>query len=59
MEKNIKFMKKIIITKKDNLEEEINSGSMSRFAGVSEGLSIALKLIREGGMVLEVGIFSN
>ena len=39
MEKNIKFMKKIIITKKDNLEEEINSGSMSRFAGVSEGLS--------------------
>ena len=39
MEKKIKFMKKIIITKKDNLEEVINSGSMSRFAGVSEGLS--------------------
>ena len=28
-------------------------------SGVSEGLSIALNLIREGGMVLEVGIFSN
>ena len=27
--------------------------------GVSEGLIIALELIREGGMVLEVGIFSN
>ena len=28
-------------------------------SGVSEGLRIALNLIREGGMVLEVGIFSN
>ena len=27
--------------------------------GVSEGLAIALELIGEGGMVLEVGIFSN
>jgi len=28
-------------------------------SGVSEGFTIALELIREGGMVLEVGIFSN
>ena len=27
--------------------------------GVSEGFTTALELIREGGMVLEVGIFSN
>ena len=32
-------MKKIIITKKNNLEEEINSGAMIRLAGVSESLS--------------------
>ncbi len=34
-------MKKIIITKRDNLEEEINSGAMIRMAGVSENLSKA------------------
>ena len=34
-------MKKIVITKKNNLEEEINSGAMIRMAGVSEGLSNA------------------
>ena len=28
-------------------------------SGVAEGFGIALDLIREGGMVLEVGIFSN
>ena len=28
-------------------------------SGVSEGFEIALELIREGGMVIEVGIFSN
>ena len=32
-------MKKITITKKNKVEEEINSGSMSRWAGVSENLS--------------------
>tara|TARA_Y100001970_G_scaffold76747_1_gene97474 strand:+ start:1870 stop:2265 length:396 start_codon:yes stop_codon:yes gene_type:complete len=37
-------MKKIIITKKNNLEEEINSGSMKRFAGVSKKLSNASKI---------------
>ena len=37
-------MKKIIITKKNNLEEEINSGSMQRFAGVSKKLSNASKI---------------
>ena len=31
-------MKKIVITKKNNLEEEINSGAMIRMSGVSEGL---------------------
>ncbi|MFL2653051.1 MAG: cupin domain-containing protein [Dehalococcoidia bacterium] len=34
-------MKKIIITKKNNLEEEINSGAMKRMAGVSKKLSNA------------------
>ena len=29
------------------------------WSGVAEGFGIALNLIREGGMVLEVGIFSN
>ena len=37
-------MKSIIVTKKDSLEEEINSGSMTRFAGVSEHLSIATNI---------------
>ena len=37
-------MKKIKITKKNNLEEEINSGSMQRFAGVSKNLSNASKI---------------
>ena len=32
-------MKKITITKKNKVEEEINSGSMTRWAGVSENLS--------------------
>ena len=36
-------MKPIIVTKKDSLEEEINSGPMTRFAGVSEHLSNATK----------------
>ena len=35
------MMKSIIITKKHNLEEEINSGAMTRLAGVSEHLSNA------------------
>ena len=37
-------MKSIIVTKKDSLEEEINSGSMTRFAGVSEHLSNATNI---------------
>ena len=37
-------MKKIIITKKNNLEEEINSGAMIRMAGVSKALSKAEKI---------------
>ena len=37
-------MKPIIVTKKDSLEEEINSGSMTRFAGVSEHLSNATNI---------------
>ena len=32
-------MKKITITKRTKVEEEINSGSMTRWAGVSENLS--------------------
>ena len=32
-------MKKITITKRNKVEEEINSGSMTRWAGVSENLS--------------------
>ena len=32
-------MKQIVITKPNNLEEEINSGAMLRLAGVSERLS--------------------
>ena len=35
----IKRMKQIVITQKNSLEEEINSGAMLRLAGVSEGLS--------------------
>ena len=37
-------MKSIIVTKKDSLAEEINSGSMTRFAGVSEHLSNATNI---------------
>ena len=37
-------MKPIIVTKKDSLEEEINSGAMTRFAGVSEHLSNATNI---------------
>ncbi len=37
-------MKPIIVTKKDSLEEEINSGVMTRFAGVSEHLSNATNI---------------
>ena len=37
-------MKPIIVTKKDSLEEEINSGPMTRFAGVSEHLSNATNI---------------
>ena len=37
-------MKPIIVTKKDSLEEEINYGSMTRFAGVSEHLSNATNI---------------
>ena len=37
-------MKSIIVTKKDSLEEEINSGPMTRFAGVSEHLSNATNI---------------
>ena len=34
-------MKKIVITRKNELENEINSGGMIRFAGVSQNLSNA------------------
>ena len=37
-------MKPIIVTKKDSLEEEINSGPMTRVAGVSEHLSNATNI---------------
>jgi|TARA_B100001750_G_scaffold248591_1_gene281991 uncharacterized RmlC-like cupin family protein len=37
-------MKKIIITKKNELEEEINSGAMIRLAGVSKNLSNATNI---------------
>ena len=37
-------MKKIIVTKKNELEEEINSGAMLRLAGVSKNLSNATNI---------------
>tara|TARA_B100000686_G_C16635319_1_gene886964 strand:- start:770 stop:1165 length:396 start_codon:yes stop_codon:yes gene_type:complete len=37
-------MKPIIVTKKGSLEQEINSGPMTRFAGVSEHLSNATNI---------------
>tara|TARA_B100001146_G_scaffold26646_1_gene20073 strand:+ start:198 stop:617 length:420 start_codon:yes stop_codon:yes gene_type:complete len=37
-------MKKIIVTKKNELEEEINSGAMMRLAGVSKNLSNATNI---------------
>ena len=37
-------MKKIIVTKKNELEEEINSGAMIRLAGVSKNLSNATNI---------------
>ncbi|MBI62901.1 MAG: hypothetical protein CL775_02590 [Chloroflexi bacterium] len=37
-------MKKIIVTKKNEVEEEINSGAMTRLAGVSKNLSNATNI---------------
>ena len=37
-------MKPIVVTKKDNLEKEINSGAMTRLAGVPEHLSNATNI---------------
>ncbi len=47
---------------KDNIKKLTNNVGADLVvdcSGVSEGFIIALELIREGGMVLEVGIFSN
>ena len=47
---------------KDNIKKltnNIGADLVVDCTGVSEGFTIALDLIREGGMVLEVGIFSN
>ena len=47
---------------KDNIKKLTNNVGADLVvdcSGVSEGFSIALELIREVGMVLEVGIFSN
>ena len=47
---------------KDNIKRltnNIGADLVVDCSGVSEGFTIALELIREGGMVLEVGIFSN
>ena len=47
---------------KDNIKRLTNNVGADLVvdcSGVSEGFTIALELIREGGMVLEVGIFSN
>ena len=47
---------------KDNIKkitDNIGADLVVDCTGVSEGFTIALELIREGGMVLEVGIFSN
>ncbi len=47
---------------KDNIKKLTNNFGADLVVdctGVSEGFTIALELIREGGMVLEVGIFSN
>ncbi len=47
---------------KDNIKKLTNNVGADLVvdcSGVSEGFAIALELIREGGMVLEVGIFSN
>ena len=47
---------------KDNimrLTDDLGADLVVDSSGVSEGFTIALELIREGGMVLEVGIFSN
>jgi len=47
---------------KDNINKITNKIGVDLVvdcSGVAEGFGIALNLIREGGMVLEVGIFSN
>ena len=47
---------------KDNIKrltDNLGADLVVDCSGVSEGFTIALELIREGGMVLEVGIFSN
>ena len=41
------------------LTDNVGADLVVDCSGVSEGFTIALELIREGGMVLEVGIFSN
>ena len=48
-----------IIDNIKRLTNNIGADLVVDCTGVSEGFTIALDLIREGGMVLEVGIFSN
>jgi threonine dehydrogenase-like Zn-dependent dehydrogenase len=48
-----------IIDNIKRLTNNIGADLVVDCSGVSEGFTIALELIREGGMVLEVGIFSN
>ena len=48
-----------IIDNIKKLTDNIGADLVVDCTGVSEGFTIALDLIREGGMVLEVGIFSN
>ena len=43
----------------NKITDNIGADLVVDCTGVSEGFTIALELIREGGMVLEVGIFSN
>ena len=42
-----------------NITDNVGVDLVVDCSGVAEGFGIALELIREGGMVIEVGIFSN
>ena len=42
-----------------SISENVGVDMVIDCSGVAEGFGIALELIREGGMVIEVGIFSN